>query len=57
MEKVSIQATRTNNSNRDTMNYQQANPTNEEVNSNTDGNEDSKTADGPGDESHPTVRA
>jgi hypothetical protein len=30
------------------MNYQQANPTNEEVSFNTGGNGDSKTADGPG---------
>jgi hypothetical protein len=49
-----IQATRTKNSNQDTMKYQhdQANPaTNEEVNLNTDGyNEDSKVADGPGGE-------
>jgi hypothetical protein len=45
--------TRTSNSNQNTMKYQndQANPTNEEVNLITDGdNEDSKVADGPGDE-------
>jgi hypothetical protein len=54
IQKIVIQATRTKNRYQDTMKYQhdQVNPaTDEEVNLNTDGdNEDSKVADGPGDE-------
>jgi hypothetical protein len=52
MQKIVIQATRTKNSNQEMMKCQQVNPaTNDEVNLNTDGdNEDSKEADGAGDE-------